>query len=130
MFLFFVHFYFNFWHFWIKNSSVTLNSPSPLRIEINDFFFCHLQYATSHLNKLEDTIWERWTNKRSQEKLISMCGELLYICISFVQLLNFYTIAQSCPSTQLANCWNIYIANFIYSYIYLCVFGTRWMTTF
>ncbi|GAU41858.1 hypothetical protein TSUD_366050 [Trifolium subterraneum] len=29
-----------------------------------------LYYATSHLNKLEDTIWERWTNKRSQEKLI------------------------------------------------------------
>lgn len=29
-----------------------------------------LYYAISHLNKLEDSIWERWTHKRSQEKLI------------------------------------------------------------
>lgn len=29
-----------------------------------------LYYAASHLNKLEDNIWEQWTNKRLQEKLI------------------------------------------------------------
>ncbi|XP_004511052.1 protein unc-13 homolog isoform X1 [Cicer arietinum] len=29
-----------------------------------------LYYAINHLNKLEDNIWEQWTNKRSQEKLL------------------------------------------------------------
>ena len=31
-----------------------------------------MQYAISQLNKLEDSIWERWTRKKPQERSISM----------------------------------------------------------
>lgn len=46
-------------------------------------FFCHFQYAISHLNKLEDNIWERWTKKRSQEKLISMWWIILSVSVLY-----------------------------------------------
>ena len=61
-----------------------------------------IQYAISQLNKLEDSIWERWTRKKPQERSISMYLNThththththLYIYISFLMLCSYVRLA-------------------------------------
>ncbi|KAK7256956.1 hypothetical protein RIF29_30579 [Crotalaria pallida] len=46
-------------------NEISVLATPTLCVQLNTLY-----YAISHLNKLEDSIWERWTSKRSQEKLI------------------------------------------------------------
>ncbi|KAE9592792.1 hypothetical protein Lalb_Chr19g0132961 [Lupinus albus] len=46
-------------------NDISVLATPTLCVQLNTLY-----YAISHLNKLEDSIWERWTSKRSQEKLI------------------------------------------------------------
>ncbi|TKY68354.1 DUF810 protein [Spatholobus suberectus] len=48
-----------------RPSQISVLTTPTLCVQLNTLY-----YAISHLNKLEDNIWERWTSKRSQEKLI------------------------------------------------------------
>ncbi|XLR35960.1 hypothetical protein S83_063860 [Arachis hypogaea] len=48
-----------------RTNEISVLATSTLCVQLNTLY-----YAISHLNKLEDSIWERWTSKRSQEKLI------------------------------------------------------------
>ncbi|XP_019449319.1 PREDICTED: uncharacterized protein LOC109352014 isoform X2 [Lupinus angustifolius] len=46
-------------------NEITVLATTTLCVQLNTLY-----YAISHLNKLEDSIWDRWTSKRSQEKPI------------------------------------------------------------
>ncbi|KAG4950183.1 hypothetical protein AAZX31_15G216400 [Glycine max] len=48
-----------------RPSQISVLATPTLCVQLNTLY-----YAINHLNKLEDNIWERWTSKRSQEKLI------------------------------------------------------------
>ncbi|KAI9115416.1 hypothetical protein K1719_013735 [Acacia pycnantha] len=48
-----------------RSSEISVLATSTLRVQLNTLY-----YAITQLNKLEDSIWEQWTSKRSQEKLI------------------------------------------------------------
>ncbi|XP_054815396.1 protein unc-13 homolog isoform X2 [Prosopis cineraria] len=48
-----------------KSSEISVLATSTLCVQLNTLY-----YAITQLNKLEDSIWEQWTSKRSQEKLI------------------------------------------------------------
>ncbi|KAL9298303.1 hypothetical protein ACSQ67_024199 [Phaseolus vulgaris] len=49
----------------LRPSQISVLTTPTLCVQLNTLY-----YAISHLNKLEDNIWERWTSKRSHEKLI------------------------------------------------------------
>ncbi|CAL0303648.1 unnamed protein product [Lupinus luteus] len=46
-------------------NQISVLATTTLCVQLNTLY-----YAISHLNKLEDSIWDRWTSKRSQEKPI------------------------------------------------------------
>lgn len=48
-----------------KSSEINVLTTSTLCVQLNTLY-----YAISQLNKLEDSIWERWTRKMHHEKLI------------------------------------------------------------
>ncbi|KAK4285329.1 hypothetical protein QN277_002039 [Acacia crassicarpa] len=48
-----------------RSSEISVLATSTLCVQLNTLY-----YAITQLNKLEDSIWEQWTSKRSQEKLI------------------------------------------------------------
>ncbi|XP_061348884.1 protein unc-13 homolog isoform X2 [Gastrolobium bilobum] len=48
-----------------RPSEISVLTTPILCVQLNTLY-----YAIIHLNKLEDNIWERWTTKRSKEKLI------------------------------------------------------------
>ncbi|MED6184987.1 Protein unc-13, variant 2 [Stylosanthes scabra] len=48
-----------------RTNEISVLATPTLCVQLNTLY-----YAINHLNKLEDSIWERWTSKRSQEKLI------------------------------------------------------------
>ncbi|KAI8546003.1 hypothetical protein RHMOL_Rhmol07G0081800 [Rhododendron molle] len=47
------------------SSEITVLTTPTLCVQLNT-----LHYGISQLNKLEDSIWDRWTRKRTQEKLV------------------------------------------------------------
>ncbi|QCD85658.1 Mammalian uncoordinated homology 13 [Vigna unguiculata] len=49
----------------LRPSQISVLTTPTLCVQLNTLY-----YAINHLNKLEDNIWERWTSKRSHEKLI------------------------------------------------------------
>ncbi|OAY53359.1 protein unc-13 homolog [Manihot esculenta] len=47
-----------------KSSEINVQSTSTLCVQLNTLY-----YAISQLNKLEDSIWERWTRKKPREQI-------------------------------------------------------------
>ncbi|KAF3624685.1 putative transcription factor HBP-1b(c1)-like [Capsicum annuum] len=54
----------------LKSVEIDVAATSTLCVQLNS-----LHYAISQLNKLEDSIWERWTRKKHHDKLIKNPAE-------------------------------------------------------